>query len=78
MSRTFPGSSTSSVGRAGHGAGLPGLRNCSTTDAERKLPLPPSLTKRLVNHARPGEITEGYAVDWTIDQYFGPTHRITD
>ena len=30
-----------------------GLRNCFITVAERELMLPPSLTKRLVNHARP-------------------------
>ena len=30
--------------------------------------LPTSLTKRLVNHARPRDVTEGYASDWTADQ----------
>ena len=30
-----------------------GLRNCFITAAERELTLHPSLTKRLVNHARP-------------------------
>ena len=28
--------------------------------------LPRSLTKRLVNHARPSDVTEGYAADWTV------------
>ena len=37
-----------------------GLRNCFITVAERDLLLPRSLTKRLVNHARSSDITEGY------------------
>ena len=39
------------------------LRNCFITVAERDLLLPCTLTKRLVNHARPNDITEGYAAD---------------
>ena len=34
------------------------LRNCFLTVAERELMLPRSLTKRLVNHARPSDVTE--------------------
>ena len=45
-----------------------GLRNSFITVAERELMLPPSLTKRLVNHARPNDVTQGYAADWTIAQ----------
>jgi len=41
-------------------------RNSFITVAERELMLPPSLTKRLVNHARPNDVTEGYAADWTV------------
>ena len=44
------------------------LRNCFITVAERELLLPRSLTKRLVNHARPSDVTEGYAADWTVEQ----------
>ena len=44
------------------------LRNCFITVAERELMLPSSLTKRLVNHARPNDVTEGYAADWTLRQ----------
>ena len=33
----------------------------------------PSLTKRLVNHARPNDVIEGYAADWTIVQLREPT-----
>ncbi len=36
-----------------------GLRNAFITVAERDLLLPRALTKRLVNHARPGDVTEG-------------------
>ena len=55
-----------------------GLRNCFITVAERELMLPSSLTKRLVNHAPPNDITEGYAADWTIGQLRGPAQRIAD
>ncbi len=34
--------------------------------AGRELMLPPSLTRRLVNHAGPNGVTQGYADDWTI------------
>ena len=40
-----------------------GLRNVFITVAERELMLPRLLTKRLVNHARPGDVTEGYVAD---------------
>ena len=55
-----------------------GLRNCFITVAERELMLPSSLTKRLVNHAPPHDITEGYAADWTIGQLREPAQRIAD
>ena len=55
-----------------------GLRNCFITVAERDLLLPRTLTKRLVNHARPGDVTEGYAADWTIGQLQDPAQRIAD
>ena len=67
------------IGRAG-GAKFwfHGLRNCFITVAERELMLPRSLTKRLVNHARPGDVTEGYAADWTAEQLREPAQRIAD
>ena len=56
-----------------------GLRNCFITVAERELMLPPpSLTKRLVNHARPNDVTEGYAADWTVAQLREPAPKIAD
>ena len=55
-----------------------GLRNCFITVAERELMLPRSLTKRLVNHARPGDVTEGYAADWTVEQLRKPAQRIAN
>ena len=55
-----------------------GLRNCFITVAERELMLPPTLTKRLVNHARPNDVTEGYAADWTIGQLREPAQRVAD
>ena len=36
------------------------LRNCFITVADREPMLPTSLTKRLANHARPSDVTEGY------------------
>ena len=67
------------IGRAG-GAKFwfHALRNCFITVAERELMLPRSLTKRLVNHARPGDVTEGYAADWTVAQLRAPAQRIAD
>ena len=55
-----------------------GLRNAFITIAERDLMLPRPLTKRLVNHARDDDITEGYAVDWTIEQLREPAQRVAD
>ena len=55
-----------------------GFRNCFITVAERELMLPQSLTKRLVNHARPNDVTEGYAADWTAEQLREPAQRIAD
>ena len=55
-----------------------GLRNAFITVAERELMLPPSLTKRLVNHARPNDVTQGYAADWTIAQLREPAQKIAD
>ena len=54
------------------------LRNAFITVAERELMLPRSLTKRLVNHARPQDVTEGYAADWTVEQLREPAQRIAD
>ena len=55
-----------------------GLRNAFITVAERELMLPRSLTKRLVNHARSPDVTEGYAADWTVDQLREPAQRMAD
>ncbi len=55
-----------------------GLRNCFITVAERELMLPHALTKRLVNHAPPNDVTEGYAAAWTIGQLREPAQRIAD
>ena len=55
-----------------------GFRNCFITVAERELLLPRSLTKRLVNHARPSDVTEGYAADWSIGQLREPAQGIAD
>ncbi len=55
-----------------------GLRNAFITVAERELMLPRSLTKRLVNHARPSDVTEGYAADWSVGQLREPAQRIAD
>ncbi len=40
--------------------------------------MPNALTKRLVNHAPPNDVTEGYAADWTIGQLRDPAQRIAD
>ena len=43
-----------------------GFRNCFITVVGRELMLPRSMTKRLVDHPRPGDVTEGYAANWSI------------
>ena len=55
-----------------------GLRNAFITVAGRELMLPRSLTKRPVNHARPGDVTESYAADWTIEQLRKSVQQIAD
>lgn len=54
------------------------LLNAFITVAERELMLPRSPTKRLVNHARAGGVTEGYAADWTAEHLREPAQRIAD
>ena len=54
------------------------LRNCFITVADRELMLPANLTKRLVNHARSQDVTEGYAADWTTEQLREGAQRIAD
>ena len=66
--RTRITSMAASARPAAPSSGSTALRNCFITVAERELMLPPSLTKRLVNHARPNDVTEGYAADWTVAQ----------
>ena len=34
---------------------------------ERELMVPQSRTMRLINHARPSDVTEGYAACWTVE-----------
>ena len=45
---------------------------------DHELMLPSRLTKRLVNHARPSDVTEGYASDWTMEQLRESAQRIAD
>ena len=78
MSRTLRGSMNASAKRRGPASGFTGLRNAFITVVERELMLPRSLTKRMVNHARPSDVTEGYAADWTVDQLRDPAQRIAD
>ena len=74
LSRLYP----AITGAAGTRFWFHGLRNAFITVAERELMLPRSLTKRLVNHARPGDVTEGYAADWTVEQLREPAQRVAD
>lgn len=54
------------------------LCNCFITVAGRELMLPTSLTKSLVNHARPQDVTERYAADWTMAQLCESVQRVAD
>ena len=53
-------------------------RNCFITVAVRDLMLPDSLVRRLVNHAPPRDVTEGYAADWSLAQLRRASQRIAD
>ena len=59
-------------------------RSCSArarsllTVADRDLMLSARLTKRLINHFRPQDVTEGYAADWTMDQLCEAAQKIAD
>ena len=46
--------------------------------AVRDLMLPESLVKRLVIHAPPEDVTEGYAADWTHEEPGEASQRIAD
>ena len=48
-----------------------GIRNrsCHAHGTQALLP-----TERLVNHTQPSNVTEGYAVDWTVEQLRKPAH----
>ena len=54
------------------------LRNCFVTVAAHELKLPESLVKRLVNHRARGDVTQGYATQWTLAQLRDPAQRIAD
>lgn len=38
--------------------------------------VPRSLTKRLVNHTRPPDVTEGYPADWAVEPLREPPQRV--
>ena len=54
------------------------FRNCLITVAAHELKLPESLVKRLVNHRAHGDVTQGYATQWTLEQLRDPAQRIAD
>ena len=65
------------IGEAGGGRfWFHALRNCLITVADRELMLPASLIKR--NHVRPQDVTEGYAADWTMEQFRDATQRVAN
>ena len=55
-----------------------GMRNCYLAVAERDLPLPSSLTCRLLNRTPIGGIAAGHPGDWTIEQLREPAQRMAD
>ena len=54
------------------------LRTCFIAVAEHELELPGNLTGRLVNSARPRDVTGGHAADWTMEQLREGAQRIAD
>ena len=57
---------------------LHAARNCYLTVGMRDLMLPDALCKRLVGHAPPRDVTEGYAAAWSINQLREHAQRIAD
>jgi integrase len=57
---------------------LHAARNCYLTVGMRDLMLPDALCKRLVGHAPPHDVTEGYAAEWSIGQLREHAQRIAD
>ena len=55
-----------------------GCRNAFITVGVRDLRMPESLVKRLVNHARSHDVTEGYAAEWTREELHEASQRIAD
>ena len=55
-----------------------GLRNSFISVSERDSMLPRSLTKRLVNYASSGDVLEGDAADWTVEQLRAPAQQVVD
>ena len=53
-------------------------RNCFISAADRDLLLPTSLTKRLGDHSRLQNVTEGYPADWTMEQLRDAAQHIAD
>ena len=37
-----------------------------------------SPSDKMVNHAQPSDVTEGYAADWTVEQLREPAQRVAD
>ena len=54
------------------------LRNSFVAVAAHELKLPESLVKRLVKHRARGDVTQGYASEWTLDQLREPAQRIAE
>ena len=54
------------------------LRRCFIAVAEDEQELPGNLTGRLVNRARPRDVTGGHAADWTMEQLREGAQRIAD
>ena len=65
-------------GRRGAKSWLNGLGNAFTTAAERDMTLPRSLTKWPVNHAKPSDVTDGYAADWMVEQLRESAQRMNE
>ena len=66
LSRAFP---TSAFSMENEFAGVRAVRRADAA---------PSLTKRLVNHARPNDVTQGYAADWATTHLREPAQKIAD
>ena len=78
ISRTFTATMPASAGQRARASGSTVCATPSSPWPSATSCCPAPFTKRLVNHGRDDDITEGYAADWTVEQLREPAQRVAD